>query len=73
MGSTTERASGEVERELVLGRDDAQEVRRVVVLAAANVRPASSSITWTVRCLLERNTARRGRAAVPWIFLRTRR
>ena len=25
------------------------------------------------RCLLERNTARRGRAAVPWIFLRTRR
>ena len=24
-------------------------------------------------CLFERNTARRGRAAVPWIFLRTRR
>ena len=36
-------------------------------------RPASSSITCTDRCLFERNTARRGRAAVPWIFLRTRR
>src|SRR6478735_6593300 len=43
------------------------------VLADANVRPASSSITCTLRCLFERNTARRGRAAVPWIFLRTRR
>ena len=31
------------------------------VEAAASVRPASSSITWATRCLLERNTARRGR------------
>src|SRR3954452_1364550 len=43
------------------------------VLADASVRPASSSISCTLRCLFERNTARRGRAAVPWIFLRTRR
>src|SRR5664279_638304 len=41
--------------------------------AAASVRPESSSITCSDRCLLDRNTARRGRAAVPWIFLRTRR
>src|SRR4029079_16379466 len=41
--------------------------------AATSVRPASSSISCTLRCLFDRNTARRGRAAVPWIFLRTRR
>src|SRR5262249_44744865 len=40
--------------------------------AAANVRPSASSITCSTRCLFERNTARRGRSAVPWIFLRTR-
>ena len=33
--------------------------------AAARVRPVSSSITCMTRCLLERNTARRGRSAVP--------
>ena len=41
--------------------------------AEATVRPLSSSISCTLRCLFDRNTARRGRAAVPWIFLRTRR
>ena len=40
--------------------------------AAATVRPVASSITWAVMCLLDRNTARRGRAAVPATFLRTR-
>ena len=44
-----------------------------VVEAAASVRPARSSITWAVMCLFERNTARRGRSAVPCTFLRTRR
>jgi hypothetical protein len=43
------------------------------VEAAAIVTPASSSITCTEMCLFDRNTARRGRAAVPWTFLRTRR
>src|SRR5688572_33513099 len=40
--------------------------------AAAMVRPSTSSMTCSTRCLFERNTARRGRSAVPWIFLRTR-
>src|SRR4029077_8768171 len=41
--------------------------------ADTKVRPVSSSITCSDRCLFDLNTARRGRAAVPWIFLRTRR
>ena len=36
-----------------------------MVDAAASVRPARSSITCAVMCLLDRNTARRGRSAVP--------
>src|SRR6187402_1356395 len=40
--------------------------------ADARVRPSTSSMTCNTRCLFERNTARRGRSAVPWIFLRTR-
>ena len=40
--------------------------------AAASVRPLTSSITCAVMCLFERNTARRGRSAVPRTFLRTR-
>ena len=43
-----------------------------VVDAAASVRPVVSSITCAVMCLFERNTARRGRSAVPRTFLRTR-
>ena len=43
------------------------------VEAAAIVRPERSSITWAEMCLFERNTARRGRSAVPVTFLRTRR
>ena len=42
------------------------------VEAAASVRPARSSMTCALMCLVERNTARRGRSAVPMTFLRTR-
>src|SRR5438132_329386 len=41
--------------------------------AAASVRPLVSSMTWAEMCLLDRNTARRGRAGVPTTVLRTRR
>ena len=44
-----------------------------VVDAAARVTPARSSMTWAAMCLFDRNTARRGRSAVPRTFLRTRR
>src|SRR5689334_17655999 len=40
--------------------------------AAARVRPVESSITWATMCLLDRNTARRGRSLVPRTPLRTR-
>ena len=40
--------------------------------AAASVRPARSSMICALMCLLERNTARRGRSAVPCTSLRTR-
>ena len=40
--------------------------------AAARVRPVMSSITWAVMCLFDRNTAKRGRSAVPRTSLRTR-
>ena len=40
--------------------------------AATSVAPASSSMTWAEMCLLERETATRGRAAVPAILNRTR-
>src|SRR5438552_5827506 len=42
------------------------------VPAAASVRPLTSSMTWALMCLLDRNTARRGRSAVPRTCLRTR-
>ena len=41
-------------------------------LAAASVTPASSSISWAEMCLLERNTARRGRSDEPCTRRRTR-
>ena len=44
-----------------------------MVEADASVRPAVSSTTWTNMCRVERVTTRRGRAAVPATFLRTRR
>src|SRR5688572_19226 len=44
-----------------------------VQLTAASVRPASSSMSWTKIPRLERNTAIRGRSAVPRTFARTRR
>src|SRR3712207_374075 len=40
--------------------------------AAARVLPTRSSTTWTVMCLEERVTTRRGRSAVPATFLRPR-
>src|SRR5215207_2198067 len=44
-----------------------------VQLTAASVRPASSSMSWAKIPRLERNTAMRGRSAVPRTFARTRR
>src|SRR6476469_5705166 len=43
-----------------------------MVLAEASVRPTRSSTTWTLMCLDERVTTRRGRSAVPETFLRPR-
>src|SRR5215207_4529107 len=44
-----------------------------VQLTAASVRPASSSTSWAKMPRLERNTAMRGRSAVPRTLARTRR
>src|SRR5437870_8975628 len=44
----------------------------VTLDAATSVRPASSSMSCAEMCVIERNTARRGRPALPRIFSRTR-
>ena len=43
-----------------------------MVEAYASVLPTRSSTTWTVMCFVDRVTTRRGRSAVPEIFLRPR-
>ena len=53
--------------------DQAAARKELGVEAETIVRPSRSLITCTVMCLLLRNTAKRGRSAVPVIFLRTRR
>src|SRR3546814_17420112 len=43
-----------------------------MVEAEASVLPTRSSTTWTLMCLEERVTTKRGRSFVPLIFLRPR-
>src|SRR3989442_8329844 len=43
-----------------------------MLVAATSVRPASSSISWAEMCVSERNTASRGRSALPRTFSRPR-